>query len=215
MYRLMRDQFLEGLQDRMLRRELRTLVLVDPELSFARVKTEAILRIKADEGGVSPSCFGTSHIPTAVPLDLKQFRQELKAEMAEELKSQMAALAKGVVGELRAEIQNMTSQQPRLHAPRDGQNTWQCQPLPPYPPLTCQSAPPVVGQSQYGHRSPSSHYRRPSQGTINPSPPSGSMFQYDEQGRPICKRWQPPGHIQRFCPRQRNQSYTVMNQTQE
>ena len=204
---LMRDQFLEGLRDRMLRRELRTIVLVDPELSFARVKTEAMLRIIADQGGVSSSCFGTSQVPTPVPLDLKQLRQELKAEMVEELKSQMAALAKDVVGELRATLNNLASQPPRPQAPRDSQNTWQRQPLAPYPPLTCQSAPPVVGQSQYNHRSPSSHHRGPNQGIINSFPPSGNMFQYDEQGRPFCMR-QTPGHIQRFCPRQRNQSHT-------
>lgn len=47
---LIRDQFLSGLQDVMLRRELRAKILLNDGLSFTDIRREAVLRVEAFEG---------------------------------------------------------------------------------------------------------------------------------------------------------------------
>lgn len=185
-----------------------------------------MLRIRAD-GGASLTCFAAA--PASGPLppspgDWKRLRQDLKLELADELKSQMASLAKGMVSELRAELFSMSPQHPRLPSPREPcymavpssapylhQPSHSAAPAPvPYlhPPSqdTTPSRLPMADQFREDRQAPVSYPRRPSQSTTPAQPPAANRFQYDEQGRPICNQCRIPGHIQRFCPRRRTQS---------
>lgn len=67
------------------------------------------------------------------------------------------------------------------------------------------------------HLQPSKHYPHPDSDTFfrgqrRCSPPSNHSpaFQWDEEGRPICKVCNQPGHIQRCCPT-KNQPVNVLN----
>lgn len=184
--RLLREQFIDGLTDRFLRRELRMLTLTTPTLSFSDINREARLRQEAEGEGATCFAIGRTAPSTAAPLDLQQLKKDLKEEMTAEIKSQMVSLTKELtkelVKELRAEL-----------APGGGDHHDQAR-----------------GPYERRHHSTSS-FPAPQRHPL-PVGRKPMMYQYDEEGRPICKQCQAVGHIQRYCP-QRARSNSMGSQT--
>lgn len=92
--RLLREQFVDGLSDRTLRRELKTLTRSTPTLSFADVNREARLRGQADGEELTAFCHqaGRTIPPAPTPFDVEKLKKDLREEMAAEIRTQMASL---------------------------------------------------------------------------------------------------------------------------
>ena len=105
--RLLRDQFVDGLSDRTLRRELKTLTRSSPTLSFAEINKEARLRGQADGEELTAFCHqaGRPTPPAQAQLDMEKLKKELREEMAAEIKNQMLpSPARQIAQERRAEL---------------------------------------------------------------------------------------------------------------
>ncbi|XP_062384564.1 uncharacterized protein LOC134071743 [Sardina pilchardus] len=93
---LMRDQFVDGMQDKLLKRELRTLIRSTPDLSFAATYREASIRLEVNGEVGLAACDAVGQV-TRLPstqVDLQQLKKELREEMAAEIKDQMVTLSK-------------------------------------------------------------------------------------------------------------------------
>lgn len=191
---LMRDQLVDGLQDRIMRRELRTLILSTPTLSFSDIKKEVRIRIEAEGEDSITTCYvvGRPPLHPAATLDLQQFKKDLKEEMTAELRDQMASLAKNIVSELRTEFSQGFPDTYRgpFQSQYQDRGEWQ-----------------ASGRGQYHFPRYQEGERRPSLPTPSPAAhPQGSarrvgpnINQFDPEGRPICRNCQRVGHIQRYC----------------
>ena len=96
---LLRDQFIDGQRDVTLRRELRTKLLLNPNISFADIKKEAIIRAEAyGEEEVAAQVNYTEQVKRSTPPEaaLDKVKDELRNEIMGELRQQMSNLSKGI-----------------------------------------------------------------------------------------------------------------------
>ncbi|KAL2097871.1 hypothetical protein ACEWY4_007078 [Coilia grayii] len=104
---LLRDQFIDGQRDVVLRRELRTKLLLNPNISFLDIQQEAIIRTEAyGEEEVAAHVYYTEQVRPTTSSDttLAQVKDELRKEIMGEIKQQMTSLSQGILQELRSEI---------------------------------------------------------------------------------------------------------------
>lgn len=179
---LMRDQFVDGLQDKVLKRELRTLIRSSEDLSFAAVYQEACIRLEASGEVGLAACDAVGQVTkiSSPQVDLQQLKKELRDEMAVEIKNHMSTLSKGIVSELREELglaaRGMAGQNYEMQAHQGGRR-------------------PSLPTALYTSREPV-------------RPRSQRLHQYASDGRPICSKCSQPGHIQRYC-QQRERSNSL------
>lgn len=179
---LMRDQFVDGLQDKVLKRELRTLIRSCEEQSFADVYREACIRLEASGEVGLTACDAVGQVTKSLPsqVDLQKLKQELRDEMAAEIKNHMSTLSKGIVSELREELglvsRGIGGQNYEMQDYQGGRR-------------------PSLPTSLYATREP-----------MRPRPQR--LHRYAADGRPICSKCNQPGHIQRHC-QQRERSNSL------
>lgn len=220
---LLRDQFIDGQRDVVLRRELRTKLLLNPNISFSNIQQEAIIRTEAyGEEEVAAHVYHTEQVRSTTSSDttLAQVKEELRKEIMGEIKQQMTSLSQGILQELRSEIkpwaQNAYGPQlsPSLQSWGSGpslsnypfvQSFPQQAPVPPVhmPP---QAWPQWQG-SPYGPPRERSHSAPQPRQTSHPA----------ARSRVICHRCKQPGHIERHCteptPIQHPTQQAVLNST--
>lgn len=146
---VLRDQFISGLLDNALRRELRNMVRTTSTLTFAEIKREAIVRIDDLDNPPQAMASAVRVTQDKTPMDVKQLAKEIKEEVLTELKSDMKDMLSEMMREMRERPQ--TPQQTEVRRRYD--------------------------------------YRGGRQ----------SSDQFDQQGRPICRRCRKAGHIERQC----------------
>lgn len=146
---VLRDQFISGLLDNALRRELRNMVRTTSTLTFADIKREAIVRIDDLDNPPQAMASAVRVTQDKTPMDVKQLAKEIKEEVLTELKSDMKDMLSEMMREMRERPQ--TPQQTEVRRRYD--------------------------------------YRGGRQ----------SSDQFDQQGRPICRRCRKAGHIERQC----------------
>lgn len=183
---LLRTQFATGLRPGPVRQELLRLLRRNSALSFmdACKESKALEKELGPEEGfqVCPT-FATPPLRTAATTggkdqpantaDWQQIKDVLRAELQQELKEQITTLGKTLAEELRAHLGSSPAPQPPV-AEMPPQSTWR----------------------QHPNTAP----RRQRLGS---APPSQQLYQWDAQGRAICRDCGEAGHIQRFCPRRR------------
>lgn len=145
---VLRDQFILGLCDAGLRRELRGMVRGAPDSSFIEVKKEAILRAE-EFGEVRQAVAATVQLKPAP--DATKLVEEIKQEVVLQLKGEIKEMVAGMIKEVREGVQ---------------------------------------------HLLPSSDNARP---RYELRRGRRSSDQFDQQGRPICRRCKQAGHIERRC----------------
>lgn len=173
---LMRDQFVAGLCDDGLKRELRMKVTLNNELKFADVQKEAVLRAGLEEN--EQVCCGAVKATTSKRPwedDLQKLKTELKSELAKEVETQVNNLSQSLLQGIREEFRKAKHESQSIQTP-----------TPSFVPQRSRSFSP--GPRQQKTRAQS----RPNE--------------YDEQGRPICYICRTPGHIARHCPKQNQQN---------
>ncbi|KAL2085948.1 hypothetical protein ACEWY4_019268 [Coilia grayii] len=99
---LVRDQFIMGLRDGPICQSLRQQLRQDPTLSFDPIRREA-LALEQDQAEAieQPACMATSAAGASAPGPTTEWRQELRAEIMQEVNNQMAELSKALLEELR------------------------------------------------------------------------------------------------------------------
>lgn len=150
---ILRDQFISGLLDGGLRRELRGMVRASVNLSFADIKREAMLRVEDLENTTHAMAAAVQikqdRVSPRVPIDAKQLAEEIKEEVLSKLKGEMKEMLSGMMREVREGTQ----------------------------------------MSQQADVRPRYEFRGGRR----------SSDQFDQQGRPICRRCKKVGHIERRC----------------
>lgn len=168
---LMRDQFITGLGDESLKRDLRMKVTLDNTLKFTDVKTEAMLRAGPEEN--DQACCGmVKAAPAKRPWedDLQRLKVELKTELAREVETQVTNLSQSLLQGIREEIRKVTFEK-----------------------ASPSQSPSVLQVPQRSRSfSPGPRHHR----TV----PQTRARECDDQGRPICYNCRAPGHIARHCP---------------
>lgn len=104
---LLRDQFIMGLQEGVLRQELRRQVRRDERMSFDEVKREALFHESEQEGErwIPPACLAVEKpSPTRPPAQF-DWKQEFKRELLQEVQGQISELTQTLLSELRGEAQ--------------------------------------------------------------------------------------------------------------
>lgn len=176
---LLRTQFAMGLRPGAVKQELQRQLRRDTALTFDKACSEAkaLERESAhtEEAQVCPAIASSSRKPAKATSDWDSMRESLRAELRQELTEQVNLLSKSIVEELQGRLKIPTTYQNATPPPSEGaQQSWR--------PL--QSGP-----------------RRQRLGSAPPGQPS---YQWDSQGRAICRDCGEAGHIQRFCPRRRS-----------
>lgn len=205
---LLRDQFIDGQRDVVLRRELRTKLLLNPNISFADIQQEAIIRTEAyGEEEVAAQVYYTEQArTTSSEMELGKVKDELRNEIMGEIKQQMASLSQGILQELRSEIkpwgQNAygppgPQMSPSLQSWGSGPSLSNYPFVQPFPQQA--PAPPVPTPAQawpqwQGH--PYGQHRERS----HSAPSSRQTSHSAGRSRVICHRCKQPGHIERHCP---------------
>lgn len=168
---LMRDQFITGLVNENLKRDLRMKVTLDNTLKFADVKREATLRSGPEENDQA-WCGMVKAAPSKRPWedDLQRLKVELKAELAREVETQVTNLSQSLLQGVRDEIRKVTFEKV---------------------PLNQSPSTHLVPQRSRSF-SPGPRHQR--------TGPQARARECDDQGRPICYNCRTPGHIARQCP---------------
>lgn len=100
---ILRDQFISGLLDGGLRRELRGMVRASANLSYA--KREAMLRVEDFDNTTQAMAAAVQIKPdqvvSKVPIDAKQLADEIKEEVLLKLKGEMKEMLSGMMREVR------------------------------------------------------------------------------------------------------------------
>lgn len=149
---VLRDQFISGLVDGALRRELHNMVRTTATLTFAEIKREAMLRVDDFESVTQMMAAAVRVNQDRAPIDVKELVKEIKGEVLTELKGEMKEMMSEMMREMREVREHpQTSQQVQVRRRYD--------------------------------------YRGGRQ----------SSDQFDQQGRPICRRCRKAGHIGRHC----------------
>lgn len=177
------DQFTLNLRPGPIQQEIHRQVRRNPQLTFAAVCTEAVALEQEQQHGEDHAWVRRAMTPTAAASpgntprsempDLSQLKSELQAELRKEVAEQLKGLSTSIVEELRKQIS-------------------------PTPPMACQSTVPHLTTAP----------PQPSTGPVvrsrlQQTPPGSGSFQWDAQGRPICRDCGGVGHIQRYCPTRR------------
>lgn len=117
---MLRDQFILGLREDHVRRELRQQVRRDPSLSFEDVwKGSLALEEEQNDTWPTTSCFAVSRPSETTPSDWKQ---TFKAEILKEVREQMTEMTKTLLEEFRNEQAPSFRAPPRERSHSDG--TW-------------------------------------------------------------------------------------------
>ena len=207
---LLRDQFVDGLRDTTLRRELRTKMLLQEDLTFAQVKQEVLARVEVyGEEEIPTQAYvvqqnnpvqsnatrplGQSHVPhheNRMIAELQQMRQELRKEMMSEFRDQFTSLSRELIQEVREHRQN---------APRE----------PDYERRTAQPPHPAPRRHDYGEQGPQGYensHDRPQQrrGEYNDSRPNHGNGRWQRSQNPICYNCNKRGHTQYQCKAREN-----------
>lgn len=146
---VLRDQFISGLLDSVLRRELRNMVRTTSTLTFEEIKREAMVRVDDLDNPPQAMAAAVRVMSDNAPVDVKQLTREIKEEVLTELKGEIKEMLSEMMREVRERPQ--TSQQTEVRRRYD--------------------------------------YRGGRQ----------SSDQFDQQGKPICRRCKKSGHIERYC----------------
>lgn len=184
---LLRTQFIMGLRPGTTNQELQRLLRRTPTLTFTEACEEAKAleqeQGQAEATQVCPIFTSTSKTAAAkAPVidGWQQMKEALRAELREELREQVTLLGKSIVDELQGRL-NIS-------------------PLAPSPPTAAPQTS-VVPTSTRPSWSPQPN--APRRQRLGSAPPAQSFYQWDAQGRAICRDCGEAGHIQRFCPRRR------------
>nr|XP_033939732.1 uncharacterized protein LOC117447178 [Pseudochaenichthys georgianus]XP_033939733.1 uncharacterized protein LOC117447178 [Pseudochaenichthys georgianus]XP_033939734.1 uncharacterized protein LOC117447178 [Pseudochaenichthys georgianus] len=184
---LLRTQFIRGLQESLVKQELKRLLRRTPGMTFPAICTEAkaLEREQAKDGTETWACRTYAPRPPqtqppATPLcslvpppaqDSQALWDSLRAELQQDLKDQMLTLGKSLMEEMRGQIANLSLGPADSTVQRQNPQAGPAfQPRPRQPPL-------VTARTQ---------------------------FQWDPQGRPICLECGQAGHTRRFCSRRRS-----------
>nr|XP_055048922.1 uncharacterized protein LOC129434089 [Misgurnus anguillicaudatus] len=177
------DQFTLNLRPGPIQQEIHRQVRRNPQLTFAAVCTEAIALQQEQQHGEDHAWVRWAATPTAVasPVhtpkcdtpDMSQLKSELQAELRKEVAEQLKGLSASIVEELRRQIS-------------------------PTPPMTSQPTVPSLSANMPQLPVGPTVRSRPQQ-----IPPGRGSFQWDTEGRPICRDCGGVGHIQRHCPKRR------------
>lgn len=111
---LKRDQFVAGLRDDGLRREMMKKVALNNSLTFTTIKMEAILLAEV-EGGPQLHCSMAGATSNKRPWeeDLLKLKVELKTELSKELDSKVSGLSHSLLQGIREEFQKLQSGDPQ------------------------------------------------------------------------------------------------------
>ena len=178
----LRDQFVLGIREVEIQRNLRRLLRHDDTLSFEQLRTEA-LHLEGD--GVAmwsrePVC---SAVRGNLTHDNSAWQQQFKTEVFNELKEQIAELKKTFREELRVGLMEVSGRpgnnQPVQRTHRNDNRA--------YNPAPNQQVRRPLPVSEPRHGAPSNEHQ---------SPPG---YQWDSRGRPICCKCGISGHIAREC----------------
>lgn len=174
------DQFTLNLRPGPIQQEIHRQVRRNPQLTFAAVCTEAVALQQEQQHGEDHPWVRWAATPTAVasPVhtpkcdtpDLSQLKSELQAECRKEVAEQLKGLSASIVEEL-------------------------CKQISPTPLMASQ--PTVPSLLAISPQLPIGSTVRPRPQQI---PPGSGSFQWDAEGRPICRDCGRVGHIQRYCP---------------
>lgn len=118
---VLRDQFIMGLKDEHVRRELRQQVRRNPELAFEDVWKES-LALEEEQNEVWPTsaCLAVSRPPDCSAVN--DWKQAFKAEVLKEVKEQMTEMTKTLLEEIRNERPPLLRGPPRERSYSD--STW-------------------------------------------------------------------------------------------
>lgn len=122
---VLRDQFIMGLREGPIRQELRRQVRKTPHLSFDEVKIEA-LALEDEQGEHWPpyDCLAVSRTPPTHSKFATDWKQQLRAEIMNDVKEQMSVMTKTILEELRGaasppfDASRHPNQSPRPRTPR-------------------------------------------------------------------------------------------------
>lgn len=98
---MLHKQFLLGLRDGPIRQQLKAQLRREPELSFEKVRKEAMAleadRIEPDDAS---TCTAATSTAAAVPSTVADWKQQLWSEILKDVREQMAELLKTIMEEL-------------------------------------------------------------------------------------------------------------------
>ena len=173
---LLRTQFSMGLRQGLAKQELQRQLRRVTTLTFVQVCAEAKALERelghTEEAQVCPTVATTSKRPSTVTSDWQQMKEALRAELRQELTEQVSLLSKSIVEQLQGRLNII--------------------------PATGATALPAMGAN------PQQAWRQehdPRRQRLGSAPPDNTSYQWDGQGRAICRDCGEAGHIQRFCPR--------------
>ena len=182
----LRDQFVLGIREVEIQRNLRRLLRQDDGLSFEQVRTEA-LHLEGD--GVDmwsrePTCAAVRG--DQINHGKSAWQDQFKAEVFTELKEQIAELKRTFREELRVGLKEATGRsESNQSAPRTYSNDERAYNPGPNQQVRRPVAPRPASEPRHG--TPSAGYQ---------SPPG---YQWDSQGQPICCKCGTSGHLAREC----------------
>lgn len=103
---VLRDQFILGLLDPVVRQELRVRVRMEPNLSFTEAKQEAIWRSEeyVPSEQVVASAVQVSQKPSAV-LNFEKVREEIRQEVQKQIRAEITDIVSSVMQEVREGLQ--------------------------------------------------------------------------------------------------------------
>ncbi|CAL9702687.1 unnamed protein product [Knipowitschia caucasica] len=181
---LLLEQFTTGLRKGPVKQELNRLMRRDPMVFTEACKEARALEKEQDEEGedilaqrVRTHTHNTT--PNLNPNDLKgqlhaELKEELMGEIKKEILDHLRALSTNLVEEVKAQLRSPTLPHVENDTPPGQHDRWDTQKRPTRP---------------QDIRTPA-RVRQPVR----------SAYQWDDQGRPICRHCGTPGHFQRTCP---------------
>lgn len=175
------DQFTQSIRPGPIQKEIHHQVRRNLQLTFAAICTEALALEQEQQHCDDNAWVRRALMPTAASrinptkCDTPDLNQ-LRSELQADLRREVAEQLKGLKASIVEELRKQIS---------------------PVPQITCQLS------HVHSHAAPP----QPSVGAAvrsrPPQTPPARSFQWDSQGRPICKDCGEVGHIQRYCPARR------------
>lgn len=164
-----RDQFIKGLRPGKVQRKMERLVRQRPALAFSAACTEA-LALEKESDDKEEAQTARVHVPPTRDFDISELNR-WKEEVKTELRQEMHDHLATISKTLVDEVRKQLS--PTM-------------------------LPPTVSPRPHHEQQPSPR-GGVQQGRYQRMPRSGGNFQWDNQGRPICRGCGRPGHTQRYC----------------
>lgn len=175
---VLRDQFIMGLQDPELRRELNRMIRRREVNTFEQAREEAIHVEDDRQSNIwqPPTCAAVRGSEPPHKTEARSdWKTELKMELLSEVRVQMKEMQRALLEELRPTVGGRLPE-PTVNTRAQPQAT------------SARSRDPQVTNSRPRPQEPQPGERR-----------GRPRFQWDAQGRPICTQCQLSGHIARFC----------------